>query len=73
MCLSILGIVAAEKHPGVCVVQLHADAAGGVAVAPRVDELHPRVVGDAWTPAVRVGADIAILERKSAKRQYLIL
>ena len=53
--------MAAEEHAGVGVVQLHADAAGGVAVARRVDQLHPRVLRDVRAPAVRVGPDIAVL------------
>ena len=53
--------MAAEKHAGVGVVQLHADAAGGVAVARRVDQLHPRVLRDVRPPAVRVRADVTVL------------
>ena len=69
--------MAAEEHAGVGVVQLHADAAGGVAVqystvqystvpggvavTRRVDQLHPRVLRDVRPPAVGVRADIAVL------------
>ena len=61
MCLPVDGVVAAEEHAGVGVVQLHAEAAGGVAVPRRVDQLHPRVLRDVRPPAVGVRADITVL------------
>ena len=61
MCVAILGIVTAEEHPSVGVIQLHADAAGRVAVAARVDQLHSREVSNPGPPAVRVSADVTIL------------
>ena len=70
MCMAILGIVTAEEHPSVGMIQLHADAAGRVAVAPRVDQLHSREVRDPGAPAVRVGANVTILS--SFKYRYLI-
>ena len=70
MRVAILGVVTAQEHPGVGVIQLHADAAGRVAVAPRVDQLHSSEVRDPGAPAVRVGADVTILS--SFQLRYLI-
>ena len=67
MSLAIFGIMAAEQHPRVGVIQLHAEAAGRVAVARRVYQLHARVVRDARAPAVGVGADVTILNVKVSK------
>ena len=61
MSVTILGIVTTQQHPGVSVIQLHADAAGSVAVTRSIDQLHSREVRDARAPAVRVGADVTIL------------
>ena len=42
VCFPVDGVVAAEEDASIGVVQLHAEAAGGVAVARGVDQLHPQ-------------------------------
>ena len=61
MSVAILGIMTTQEHPSVCMIQLHADTAGSVAVARSVDQLHSREVRDPGAPAVGVGADVTIL------------
>ena len=41
VCFPVDGVVAAEEDASVGVVQLHAEAAGGVAVTRGVDQLQP--------------------------------
>ena len=69
MSLTILGVMAAEEHPGVGVIQLHADAAGRVAVARSVDQLNACEVRDARAPAVGVGADVTILNDQVSNKE----
>ena len=71
MSVAILGIMTTQQHPSVSVIQLHADAAGRVAVARSVDKLHSREVRDAGAPAVRVGADVTILNDQVSKKQKI--
>ena len=73
MSLAILGVMAAEEHPGVGVIQLHADAAGRVAVARSVDQLNAREVRDAGAPAVGVGADVTILNDQVSNKDKCLL
>ena len=72
MSVAILGIMTAQQHPSVSVIQLHADAAGGVAVARSVDQLHTSEVRDSRAPAVRVGADITILNDQDSKTENIL-
>ena len=71
MSVAILGIMTTQEHPSVSVIQLHADTAGSVAVARSVDQLHPSEVRDAGAPAVRVGADVTILDQVAKTENIL--
>ena len=60
--LAIVGVVSTEELPSVGVVELHADTAGGVAVASSVVQVDPsELLG--VSPAVRVGPHITVLEK----------
>ena len=72
MSLAIFGVMAAEEHPRVGVIQLHADAAGRVAMARSIDQLHSREVRDPGAPAVRVGADVTILNDQVSKTENIL-
>ena len=54
-------VVTAEQHPGVSVVQLHADTTGSVAVTSCVDQVDSLVVSHIGSPAVGVSSDVTIL------------
>ena len=45
MSVAILGIMTTQEHPSIRMIQLHADAAGGVAVATGINEVNPVKAG----------------------------
>ena len=60
MSLAVYRVVSTEEVPGVSVVELHTDTAGGVAVASGVDQVDPSVLLRV-APTVGVGPHIAVL------------
>ena len=71
MTLAKDGVVAAEQHACVSMVQLHTDAGGGMAMTSSIDKIDSFVVCYIWSPTIRIGSDVTILNRKDMITEYL--